>query len=292
MAQSSNRSAGPPPPPRPAVEYNPNWGTFSKIPGFSIKMPGEPKALSQQIDTQIGQLTQYAYLFSTETGNYIVSYFDLPRPLTSPDEIKRALDSGRENMLAANKSLKLLKEQEIKVAGHDGQELLIEDGEFLVRQRAFIAGSRVFQILLAVHHKVAFKSGRPSADSNDFTDFYQMIVSKFMDSARTYNYGSGSAFKLDEELKKAVRGGVLNAKAISLPKPSYPDDILGATGTVTVQVLVDEEGKVIWAKALLGHPSLQEAARQAALKARFEPLKLQGQPAKVTGVLTYNFIRR
>lgn len=288
-AQDNDRTFRPPP--RQAVEYNQNsWKTFSPVPGFSIKMPGLPAAHSRQMDTPIGPLTQYAYLLTTETCNYIVSYFDLPRPVTDPKEVKSALDSGRDNMLAANKELKLLKEQEVKVAGYDGQELMIEDGETFGLHRGFVAGSRVYQIMLAVPHKVAFKSGRPSGDISDFTDFYRMVVSRFMDSAQTYNFGSGSALTLDEELKKAVRGGVLNGKAISLPKPSYPGNTW-ATGTVTVQVLVDEEGKVIWAKAIAGHQSLQEAARQAALKARFKPLTLSGQPVKVTGILTYNFAR-
>ncbi|MFS8087085.1 MAG: TonB family protein [Acidobacteriota bacterium] len=53
---------------------------------------------------------------------------------------------------------------------------------------------------------------------------------------------------------------------------------------------VDEEGKVISAHALSGHPLLQAAAIAAARQARFSPTKLSGQPVKVTGVLIYNFV--
>jgi protein TonB len=58
---------------------------------------------------------------------------------------------------------------------------------------------------------------------------------------------------------------------------------------VSVQVTIDEEGNVISATALSGHPLLQAAAVAAARAARFAPTLLDGQPVKVTGVITYNF---
>ncbi|HWT02579.1 MAG TPA: energy transducer TonB [Pyrinomonadaceae bacterium] len=92
--------------------------------------------------------------------------------------------------------------------------------------------------------------------------------------------------------KAPISGGVLNGKAISLPKPPYPAiaKAARASGTVTVQVTIDESGKVISARAVSGHPLLQQAATQAAYGARFSPTQLSGQPVKVTGVITYNFV--
>jgi periplasmic protein TonB len=89
-----------------------------------------------------------------------------------------------------------------------------------------------------------------------------------------------------------ISGGVLNGKAISLPKPPYPQIARAAhaSGTVTVQVLIDENGTVVSARAVSGHPLLQAVAVQAAKQARFSPTKLSGQPVKVTGVITYNFV--
>jgi periplasmic protein TonB len=91
--------------------------------------------------------------------------------------------------------------------------------------------------------------------------------------------------------KAPISGGVLNGRAISLPKPQYPAVAKAArqTGTVTVQVTIDENGSVISARAVGGPPLLQAAAVQAAYGARFSPTKLSGQPVKVTGVITYNF---
>ena len=89
-----------------------------------------------------------------------------------------------------------------------------------------------------------------------------------------------------------ISGGVLNGKAISLPRPAYPPIArqAHASGTVVVQVTIDENGSVISARAVSGHPLLQAVAVAAARGARFSPTKLSGQPVKVTGVITYNFV--
>lgn len=91
---------------------------------------------------------------------------------------------------------------------------------------------------------------------------------------------------------KIVSGGVLNGKAISKPQPAYPPiaKAARASGTVVVQVVVDEQGRVVSAHAVSGHPLLQQSAVSAARQARFSPTLVSGQPVKVTGVITYNFV--
>jgi periplasmic protein TonB len=90
---------------------------------------------------------------------------------------------------------------------------------------------------------------------------------------------------------KPVSGGVLNGTAISLPSPIYPEIArrMRTTGVVVVEVVVDENGKVISARAASGPPVLKDPAVQAALRARFSPTKLSGQPVKVFGAINYKF---
>jgi TonB family protein len=89
-----------------------------------------------------------------------------------------------------------------------------------------------------------------------------------------------------------MQSGVLAGRALRLPKPDYPASARysRAAGAVTVWVLYDEQGKVEKAGAINGHPQLQDAARDAACNARFSPTMLKGQPIKVAGVITYNFM--
>jgi TonB family protein len=92
-------------------------------------------------------------------------------------------------------------------------------------------------------------------------------------------------------LLKPVSGGVLNGMALSLPLPPYPDIArrMHQAGMVEVEVVVDETGKVMSARALSGPSNLREVAVQAAYRARFSPTKLSGLPVKVTGQINYNF---
>jgi len=92
-------------------------------------------------------------------------------------------------------------------------------------------------------------------------------------------------------LLKPVSGGVLNGKAVDLPTPSYPDSArrMRTAGLVTVEVVVDETGKVISAQATSGPVILRDVSVQAAMKAKFSPTKLSGQPVKVTGIINYKF---
>jgi TonB family protein len=108
------------------------------------------------------------------------------------------------------------------------------------------------------------------------------ISSGFAQTARKANSAAAA---------KVISGGILNGKAKSLPMPAYPPaaSAIGATGTVSVQVLIDEFGKVIDAKAVTGHPLLRAAAVEAAGKATFSPPP-PGIPVKVSGVLIYNFV--
>ncbi|HVF31103.1 MAG TPA: TonB family protein [Pyrinomonadaceae bacterium] len=91
---------------------------------------------------------------------------------------------------------------------------------------------------------------------------------------------------------KIISAGVINGAAVSLPKPEYPaaGRAAAASGTVSVQVTVDESGNVISATPISGHPLLRAAAQDAAAKAKFSATQMSGQPVKTTGVITYNFV--
>ena len=91
--------------------------------------------------------------------------------------------------------------------------------------------------------------------------------------------------------RTAISRGVLNGAALSLPPPVYPDSARRSRveGTVDVEVVIDENGKVLSAKVISGPPALRDSAVQAAQRARFTPTKLSGQPVKVTGKIVYHF---
>jgi TonB family protein len=89
-----------------------------------------------------------------------------------------------------------------------------------------------------------------------------------------------------------VSGGVLNGKAITLPKPDYPAEARAqrVSGVVVVQVTIDEYGNVASARVVSGHPLLHQASVNAAMGAKFSPTFMMGEAVKVTGVITYQFV--
>jgi len=86
--------------------------------------------------------------------------------------------------------------------------------------------------------------------------------------------------------------GVLNGKAIALPKPKYPRAAIAvkAGGAVQILVLIDGDGTILSAEPVSGHPLLRSSARTAACGAKFSQTLLEGEPVKVSGLITYNFI--
>lgn len=94
----------------------------------------------------------------------------------------------------------------------------------------------------------------------------------------------------EKQTKKGpIAGGMLNGKAIYLPLPEAPSG--DATGVVLVAVVIDEQGSVVEARAVSGPQNLHAAAVSAARLARFSPTLLMGEPVRVSGTLSYSFIK-
>ncbi len=106
------------------------------------------------------------------------------------------------------------------------------------------------------------------------------------------NITTGPAAINTDGTPKKISGGVLNGKASSLPAPEYPAAAraVKASGAVNIQVTINEQGDIVSATAVSGHPLLRQAAEEAARKAKFAPTLLQGVPVSVTGILVYNFV--
>jgi TonB family protein len=87
------------------------------------------------------------------------------------------------------------------------------------------------------------------------------------------------------------KGGVLQGTAILRVEPVYPPQAkrMRVQGTVVVEVLVDECGRVVRTKSLSGHVELQDAAESAARQWRFSPTRFGDKPVKVIGTIRFNF---
>ncbi len=95
----------------------------------------------------------------------------------------------------------------------------------------------------------------------------------------------------DERRRGPIFSGILNGKVESEVIPSYPQKAKDkrVEGTVEVQLLVNEEGEVIFANPLSGPEQLWAEAVKAAVAVRFPPSTLRDKPVKITGRIIYDF---
>ncbi|HEY0761496.1 MAG TPA: TonB family protein [Pyrinomonadaceae bacterium] len=87
---------------------------------------------------------------------------------------------------------------------------------------------------------------------------------------------------------------LLCGKAISLPKPAYPEEAKAKkiAGVVRVKIVIDEEGRTIWANAIEGPPLLVEPSIKAACQSRHSPTKISDRTVKAAGIISYNFVSK
>ena len=85
---------------------------------------------------------------------------------------------------------------------------------------------------------------------------------------------------------------VLQGTAVKRVEPAYPKLAreIHTSGPVVVEVVVDEAGKVLSARALSGHALLRKAAEDAARGWRWNPTRLNGVAVQVIGTITFNFV--
>jgi TonB family protein len=94
-------------------------------------------------------------------------------------------------------------------------------------------------------------------------------------------------------LPQRVSEGVLLGNVSRKVLPSYPQFArqLRVAGEVKVDVTIDEDGRVVAAKAISGPDPLRPAAEDAAWKWTFIPTLLNKVPVGVRGVLTFIFTK-
>lgn len=118
------------------------------------------------------------------------------------------------------------------------------------------------------------------------------IVEMRLDRVPPPTGDSTNAEATSDSQTKIVDVDVIKPQAIKLGKPIYPASAkaVHAGGTVLSQVIIETDGSVYSAQAVSGHPLLRRSAEIAACDSRFTPTLFKGEPVKVSGVITYNFV--
>lgn len=104
-----------------------------------------------------------------------------------------------------------------------------------------------------------------------------------------FSFLAGDSFAQRKNAPSLPFLGIINARAIELPKPAYTEELktLCAYGEVRLEVLVGESGNILEAKPVSGDELLHEASVVAVKGAKFQAY--HGPPIRTRGIIVYNF---
>jgi TonB family protein len=180
-----------------------------------------------------------------------------------------------------------------KVYGTDSAEAgksLARLAEYYLLKGTYKKAEEVYERLLPIREK---KTGVNNEALVETLERYACLMrkEKRADEAERMEIRASRLLRIDLSNAKPDDVGVINGRALDLPKPTYPPEAKAAriTGTVVVRLMIDERGRVIRACSISGPPELQAASERAAYRARFTPTVISGVPVKITGIVTYNY---
>jgi TonB family protein len=176
----------------------------------------------------------------------------------------------------------------LETAKHDGGE-----GN---RFKLLIVTSVLAQTLGKTEAALTYKNESAQITASDTNvSAYFPVLDSFERCLFEHIGGDTTGCKKDSILSDSkeiiVSKGMINGSATELPKPQLTEEVVKKRirGKVEVQIVINEKGNVISAKALSGPEELQKIAVKAARGAKFTPTILAGKAVKVSGIVVYNF---
>ena len=251
--------------------------------GFKVMLPGEP-----QRGSPYSQRDSTYKLISAGDGLVcMVIRLRLPSPPAPQDEGDRFYKTFVDGFTKSGE-FEIVGETNIVLDGRDGREYKLKKNEQTGVARIFLTGLDVYSI-----SAMKVLPGASEKSISTFLDSFKLIEKSQKDEFAEPPPPPPPPAPLPVPKDSInVSGGMLQASAIKKVEPVYPPAAKAAKaeGEVKIMVIVSEEGKVIDAAAVDGHPLLRDAALQAARQWEFKPAEHSGKPVKVVSVLNFNFI--
>lgn len=95
----------------------------------------------------------------------------------------------------------------------------------------------------------------------------------------------------NEPLPAMIAVGDLNSLVVELETPRYSemDRRLNVQGKITVNIILDNTGKVVKVETESGPNSLRKSAEEAVRRSKFKPATVNGQAVGASGYIVFNF---
>ena len=301
--------------PSDAFEFYAKGAAYVVLKKYDMALVSFSRAIEQDPEKIIAYIRR-GRLYS-QNGDFARALADFDKAI----ELEAGSTAGTEQSKAASKRVKDSSTADIQSDPRPWFENFRPGAAYIDRGRAFIQqddndraiadftkaieldpeGANAYN-LRGVAYTAKLDYDRAIADFDKAIQFDPLLNNAHANRGRAFAAKGDEAraradFAIEEQLfppQSSAALKVLNGRAVKLVTPSYPDSAkwAHASGTVVVNVLIDEEGKVIAAKAISGHPLLFDVSVQAAKNSLFSPTLLADKPVKVHGLIQYNFVAR
>jgi TonB family protein len=278
---------------------------------FVVSMPARPVRVARMLpDSEHGEMMPNSYEAVGGEVRYSVLSFYKQRE-GGPKTFDALVGGLRDALLGAqNGDFVLEHERDLTLDGRHGKQFSLRTGKPLGTVRVYDGASHYYAL-------IAFGGRAGEPDPDRFFSSFTLAperraaagIVKLQDANESETpasfwpavpvatsvgvvIGDRPGGPAAGSKRAPVSGGVLKGKIISTVPPVYPAIARAAraSGTIVVEIVFDEGGKVISARAVSGHPLLQQAAVEAVRQWRFQPVSVGGQPVKVSGTVTVNFV--
>ena len=147
-----------------------------------------------------------------------------------------------------------------------------------------------YQRAIAIAEAVAGNSNKEIAEMYDNCACLMMLEKQ--EEAKQYDAHAVSLYqKTDPANVKRMTNPEFSLNATVRQEPVYPPEVLlaGISGSVTIEVLVDETGTVIDTRPVCGTKNFIVSSEKAARGWKFKPVLVKGKPIKAIGKITFNY---
>jgi|RhiMetdeSRZDD1v2_1073273.scaffolds.fasta_scaffold37393_3 TonB family protein len=251
--------------------------------GFKVMLPGEPKRESPYSQSD----STYKLISAGDGLVCMVMRLRLPSPPAPQYEAERFYKTFVDGFTKSGE-FEIVGETNVVLDGRDGREYKLKKNEQTGVARIFLIGLDVYSI-----SAIKVLPGASEKSISTFLDSFKLIEKSQKDELAEPPPPPPPMPRKSEAREGTVKasGGPILDKAIKKVEPDYPPiaKAAGAEGKVMVNIKTSEEGKVIEAEIIEGHPLLRDSVLKAVKQWEFKPTELSGVPVKVVAVLTFDF---
>jgi hypothetical protein len=150
-----------------------SWKEFRSQAGrFSVRLPGTPKEDKQAIDTAVGKIDMFLFVYEVSNDvAYLIMYNDYPEDVVAKADKTTMLDGARDGAVENVKG-KLRSEKNVSISGSPGREIVVDTSDAplsTIKSRMYLVKNRLYQVMAVVP-----KGKETSKDVDKFLDSFKL----------------------------------------------------------------------------------------------------------------------